>query len=89
MKNAKRKKPKRTMPYIRAVLDRLTRRRWPDWKQQFAYEQLCGNASCGVAETAPWLLLRGGHSIWVENNQPQPPAPGSRPARRPGEFVKK
>jgi hypothetical protein len=40
MKNAKRKKPKRTMPYIRAVLDRLTRRRWPDWKQEFAYEQL-------------------------------------------------
>ena len=40
MKNAKRKKPKRTMPYVRAVLDRLTRRRWPDWKQQFAYEQL-------------------------------------------------
>ena len=40
MKNAKRKKPKRTMHYIRAVLDRLTRRRWPDWKQQFAYEQL-------------------------------------------------
>jgi hypothetical protein len=40
MKNAKRKKPKRTMPYIRAVLDRLTRRRWPDWKQEFADEQL-------------------------------------------------
>ena len=40
MKNAKRKKPKRTMPYIRAVLDRLTRRRWPDWKQEFAYERL-------------------------------------------------
>jgi hypothetical protein len=30
-----------TIAYMRRVLDRLERRGWSQWRQQFAYELLC------------------------------------------------